>query len=82
MSLIGPRMMTPVEHQRYGEWRDLILTVKPGLSGLWQVSGRQEVSFQERMELDVKYVENYSFWKDVEILYLTFIAVFKAEGAY
>ena len=82
MSLIGPRMMTPAEHQRYGEWRDLILTVKPGLSGLWQVSGRQEVSFQERMELDVKYVKNYSFWKDVEILYMTFIAVFKAEGAF
>ena len=82
MSLIGPRMMTNLELERYGEHRDLVLSVKPGLSGLWQVSGRQDVSFERRVKLDVDYVVNWSLWKDITILYKTFRVVLNGEGAY
>ncbi len=82
MSLVGPRMMTGVELQQYGKWQDIVLTVKPGLSGLWQVSGRQDVSFQRRMEYDINYVTSWSLKQDIEIIFRTFFVVMKAEGAY
>jgi len=82
MSLVGPRMMTDIELQQYGKWRNLILIMKPGLSGLWQVSGRQNVSFQRRIGFDIDYVTNWSLWKDIQIIFKTFIVVLKAEGAY
>jgi len=82
MSLVGPRMMTDIELQEYGKWRNLILIMKPGLSGLWQVSGRQNVSFQRRIGFDIDYVTNWSLWKDIQIIFKTFIVVLKAEGAY
>jgi lipopolysaccharide/colanic/teichoic acid biosynthesis glycosyltransferase len=82
MSLVGPRMMTVMELEEYGEYMDLILSVRPGLTGLWQVSGRQDVSFQRRVELDVYYVNNWSFWKDVVLILKTFRVVLNCEGAY
>jgi len=82
MSLVGPRMMTVVELGQYGQWKDLILTVKPGLSGLWQVSGRQDLSFSRRVELDVQYMSNWSLWEDVKIIFKTVFVVIKAKGAY
>jgi lipopolysaccharide/colanic/teichoic acid biosynthesis glycosyltransferase len=82
MSIVGPRMMTKLELEQYGDHRDLVLSVKPGLTGLWQVSGRQNVSFQRRMELDIDYIENDSLWKDFSIILKTFRVVFNGDGAY
>jgi len=82
MSIVGPRMMTTLELQEYGEYKKLVLSVKPGLTGLWQISGRQNVSFQRRMELDIAYVNNWTLWKDIIILFQTIFVVLKAEGAY
>jgi lipopolysaccharide/colanic/teichoic acid biosynthesis glycosyltransferase len=82
MSLVGPRMMTDVELEHYGRHRDFVLSVKPGLTGLWQVSGRQDVSFNRRVELDIAYLKNSSLWKDFVIICKTFRVVFNGEGAY
>jgi len=82
MSLVGPRIMTEDELLIYGKWRDAVLSVRPGLSGLWQVSGRQEVSLKRRQELDIHYVNHMSLMKDICIILRTFKVVIKAQGAY
>lgn len=79
MSLVGPRPIVRNdlhdEVAKYGEAARLLFTVKPGVTGLWQVSGRSDISFAERVELDVAYIENWSIWKDLVILLRT-VAVF------
>lgn len=82
MSLIGPRMITLAEKKKYGKWDMNLLTVKPGLSGLWQVSGRSDVSYEERVRLDMHYIRNYTIWLDLYILMRTFLVVIKGKGAY
>jgi lipopolysaccharide/colanic/teichoic acid biosynthesis glycosyltransferase len=82
MSLVGPRMFTPVEFNRYGAWAEQILSVRPGITGYWQVNGRQSVSFEEHVKMDVYYVENWSMWLDFWILLKTPHAVISGEGAY
>jgi lipopolysaccharide/colanic/teichoic acid biosynthesis glycosyltransferase len=82
MSLVGPRMVSPPELEKYGPYRALLLTMKPGITGYWQVSGRQEVSYEERVKMDVYYIHNWSFWFDWKILCLTAWKVLKREGAY
>jgi lipopolysaccharide/colanic/teichoic acid biosynthesis glycosyltransferase len=82
MSLVGPRMVSPPELEKYGPYQALLLTVKPGMTGYWQVSGRQEVSYEERVKMDVYYIQNWSFWFDCKILCLTVWKVLKREGAY
>jgi lipopolysaccharide/colanic/teichoic acid biosynthesis glycosyltransferase len=82
MSLVGPRMITAPELQKYGSYKNLLLTVPPGITGYWQVNGRQDVSYQERVAMDVHYIENWSFWLDVKILLQTPLKVLKREGAY
>ena len=82
MSLIGPRMITEEEHERYGKWKMNLLTVKPGITGLWQVSGRSDVSYEERVTLDMHYIRNYSIWLDIQILYQTIPKVLRGSGAY
>src|SRR5690606_28139292 len=83
MSLIGPRMITPMEKEKYGKWDMNLLTVKPGLSGLWQVSGRSDLSYEERVQLDMQYIRNYSIWMDLQILFFqTLPAVLRRTGAY
>ena len=82
MSLVGPRMVSPQELEKYGPYQALLLTVKPGMTGYWQVSGRQEVSYEERVKMDVYYIRNWSFWFDFKILCLTVWKVLKREGAY
>jgi lipopolysaccharide/colanic/teichoic acid biosynthesis glycosyltransferase len=82
MSLVGPRMMTNLELDQYGKSKMAILSVKPGITGLWQVSGRQDVSFQQRVELDLKYLSHWSLWMDLKILFRTIFVVVKAVGAY
>lgn len=82
MSLVGPRMITSPERDYYGKWSMNLFTVKPGMTGLWQVSGRSNVSYEERVRLDMHYIRNYSIWLDVYLLWLTIPAVFQRKGAY
>jgi lipopolysaccharide/colanic/teichoic acid biosynthesis glycosyltransferase len=82
MSLVGPRMITSDEIKKYGPYKDLLLSVKPGLTGYWQVRGRQDVSYEARVKMDVCYIENWSLCLDMKILFLTPLKVFKREGAY
>jgi lipopolysaccharide/colanic/teichoic acid biosynthesis glycosyltransferase len=81
MSFVGPRMFTAAELEKYGPHRELILSVKPGLSGYWQVNGRQNVSYEERVKMDVQYIENWSLFQDLKILLRTPFKVLKREGA-
>lgn len=80
ISLIGPRALLPNELKTYGD-RSLILTVKSGLTGLAQVSGRRDISFEERRALDIYYVKNWSLFMDLKIFFKTIAAVIKGEGA-
>ncbi|WP_243027172.1 sugar transferase [Thermus albus] len=82
MSLVGPRPVTVVELERYGNHAQLYLKVKPGLTGLWQVSGRNHLSYEQRVELDRYYVQNWSVWLDLYILARTLWAVLKKHGAW
>jgi lipopolysaccharide/colanic/teichoic acid biosynthesis glycosyltransferase len=82
MSLIGPRMISPPELGQYGSLADRLLAVRPGLTGLWQVSGRQRVSYQRRVELDMEYIERCSLRLDLSILLKTIPVVLKAHGAF
>jgi lipopolysaccharide/colanic/teichoic acid biosynthesis glycosyltransferase len=82
MSLVGPRMITAVELEKYGEHKDLLLRVKPGLTGYWQVHGRQEVSYAERVRMDINYIQNWSLRMDMELLMLTPLRVIRGRGAY
>ncbi|MBO5433015.1 MAG: sugar transferase [Clostridia bacterium] len=83
MSLVGPRPVLYEETLLYGENRDLLLKVKPGITGLWQVSGRNNISYAngERQAIELEYVEKRSFFFDIKILILTVGAVFKMKGA-
>jgi exopolysaccharide biosynthesis polyprenyl glycosylphosphotransferase len=82
MSLVGPRPPLPVEVDRYGVDVRRRLAVKPGMTGLWQVSGRSDLSWDESVRLDLAYVENWTFWLDLVILAKTVRAVAKGTGAY
>lgn len=82
MSLVGPRMITEAELEKYGTQRHLLLSVKPGMTGYWQVRGRQNVSYEERVALDAHYVTRWSLGMDLKILAETPRKVFKREGAF
>ena len=82
MSLVGPRMITVPELEKYGEHRHLIFATKPGLTGHWQVHGRQEVSYEERVRMDVEYIQNWSLQRDLKLLWLTPMRVVRGRGAY
>jgi lipopolysaccharide/colanic/teichoic acid biosynthesis glycosyltransferase len=81
LSLVGPRVLSEVELARYGEAGEKVLSVVPGLTGLWQVSGRHELSFERRVELDLYYVDHRTLWMDLAILFRTVPAVFTGRGA-
>ncbi|SKA33424.1 Undecaprenyl-phosphate galactose phosphotransferase, WbaP/exopolysaccharide biosynthesis polyprenyl glycosylphosphotransferase [Marinactinospora thermotolerans DSM 45154] len=82
MSLVGPRPPLPEEVARYGHDVRRRLVVKPGMTGLWQVSGRSDLSWEESVRLDLRYVENWSLTLDVQILWKTCSAVIRGAGAY
>jgi exopolysaccharide biosynthesis polyprenyl glycosylphosphotransferase len=82
MSLVGPRMLTPGELRHFGHWRHNLLTVKPGLTGLWQVSGRSDLSYEERVRLDMQYIRNHTMWLDLKLLVTTVTTVLSGKGAY
>ncbi|WP_299448220.1 undecaprenyl-phosphate galactose phosphotransferase WbaP [uncultured Phascolarctobacterium sp.] len=82
MSLVGPRPIIQEELERYGEFVQDYLMVKPGITGMWQVSGRSDTTYGERVQMDVWYVRNWSVWLDVMLLWRTIKAVFTGKGAY
>jgi Undecaprenyl-phosphate galactose phosphotransferase WbaP len=82
MSLIGPRPCTEDQIPLYGEAFGLYTHVRPGLSGLWQVSGRNNLTFEQRVQLDVQYIRDCSPWLDTWILFKTIWAVLRHDGAY
>jgi lipopolysaccharide/colanic/teichoic acid biosynthesis glycosyltransferase len=82
MSLVGPRMKTAMEIEMYGNSRELVLSMKPGITGYWQINGRQDVNYDERIKMDVHYVQNWSLFRDLEILFKTPLKVLRKEGAY
>ena len=82
MSLVGPRPPIPAEVEKYQEWHKKRLEAPPGMTGLWQVSGRSRLSFDEMVLLDIYYIENWSLWLDFKILMRTIPKVLLGEGAY
>lgn len=82
MSLVGPRMITPEELRHFGHWQHNLLTVKPGLTGLWQTTGRADLSYEDRVRLDMYYIRNYTIWLDLKLLFKTVWAVIKGKGAF
>jgi exopolysaccharide biosynthesis polyprenyl glycosylphosphotransferase len=82
MSVIGPRMVSPDEIERYGKLQLNLLTVKPGITGPWQVRGRSDIEYNERVRLSTEYIRNYSIWLDLQILLQTVPIVLRGKGAY
>lgn len=82
MSLIGPRPIIDNEIEKYGDNYPLLASVKPGLSGLWQISGRSETEYEERVAMDIYYIQSWSLWLDLYIFFKTFAAVVEGKGAY
>ena len=82
MSLVGPRMICPAELEKYNQWDINLLTIKPGLTGLWQVRGRSDVSYEDRVRFDMFYIRNWNFWLDVQIILQTIPSILFRRGAY
>jgi lipopolysaccharide/colanic/teichoic acid biosynthesis glycosyltransferase len=82
MSIVGPRPLSMEEMKFNPLWRDLRLTVKPGITGQWQISGRSEGSFKDWIKHDIYYVKNRSIWLDLRIMYKTIGVVIRSIGAY
>jgi len=82
MSLVGPRPIVDAEVEKYGKYFDLYVQVRPGLTGLWQVSGRNDTTYERRVELDAYYIRNRSLKLDLQILWKTVFVVLRKDGAY
>jgi len=81
MSFVGPRPLPAEEVEKIKGWQRRRLSMKPGITGLWQVSGRNHVDFQDWVKLDLEYIDNWSLWLDLKILLKTIPAVFSGKGA-
>ncbi len=80
MSIVGPRPPLPNEVEEYEPWQRRRLSMPPGITCIWQVSGRNSIGFEEWMEMDLRYIDNWSLWLDFKLLFLTFRAVFARTG--
>lgn len=81
MSIVGPRPPIPYEVEEYDVWHRKRLDMKPGMTGLWQISGRSRLTFEEMVRIDLFYIENWSLWLDLKIIFLTLPAVWRGDGA-
>lgn len=81
MSLVGPRPLPVYEVEQFDLWHSERLKFLPGMTGLWQVTARSQVSFDDQLRLDIRYIQNYSIWLDIKILALTLPAVISRRGA-
>ena len=82
LTFVGPRVISREETVRYGDLLPKLLSVKPGITGYWQVNGRQKTTYQQRIQMDMYYVDNWSLALDLKIIAKTFWTVLRAEGAY
>ncbi len=83
LSLVGPRPIVTAELEKYGRWASYLVSIKPGMTGLWQVSGGNDISYDERVKLDAHYVQNWSLWQDMIIIVKTVLHVIGGgKGAY
>ena len=82
MSVVGPRPIVEDEIEKYGKYAKKLLSVKPGVTGLWQVSGRNDIDYNERVSLDMEYIDKQSFWLDVKIIIKTVQVMIFRKGAY
>lgn len=81
LSIIGPRPVVEEELKKYGSDKEKFLSIVPGLTGYWQCNGRSSTTYEERMKMELYYIDNQSFWLDIKIFFKTIISVFKREGA-
>lgn len=77
MSLVGPRPHQPIEVEKYEEYQRRVLTIKPGVTGMAQISGRSDLEFKDEVRLDTYYIENWSLWLDIQIILKTIPALLK-----
>jgi lipopolysaccharide/colanic/teichoic acid biosynthesis glycosyltransferase len=82
ISLIGPRPIVEPERAKYGAYEAKLLSVKPGLSGLWQVYGRSDTTYEQRIQMDMWYIDNRSIWLDLKLIAITAYVVLRGRGAY
>lgn len=82
MSLIGPRPIVKKELVEYGDRLEEFLSVKPGALGLWQATGRSNIGYPERCDVELQYVENASYWYDIKIFCACCISILKKDGAF
>lgn len=82
MSLVGPRPPIPSEVEKYEPWQKRRLIIRPGITCIWQVNGRSDISFDDWVKMDLYYVDNWSLWLDLKILFKTIPAVISGDGAY
>lgn len=82
MTIIGPRPVVENELKEYGDDVDILLSVKPGATGLWQATGRSEIQYPERAELEIEYAQNANLWFDFKIMFMTVGAVISGKGAF
>jgi lipopolysaccharide/colanic/teichoic acid biosynthesis glycosyltransferase len=82
LTFVGPRTISRAEFSRYGSYVSKLLSVKPGMTGYWQVMGRQRTTYEERIQLDMYYIDHWSIWLDFVIIAKTFWKVPRADGAY
>ena len=81
MSIVGPRPIVEAEIEKYGKYADKLFSVVPGLTGYWQANGRSDTSYEERVDMDMYYIDNRSISLDLKIIFKTFVSVIKKEGA-
>ncbi len=81
LSIVGPRPIMEVETEIYGKYRDMLLSVTPGLTGFWAANGRSDTTYSRRRAMEIFYVKNRSLLFDIKIIFQTVISVFKGEGA-
>ena len=82
MSLVGPRPIIDAEISRYGKYIEDFYMVRPGITGMWQTSGRSDVSYDERVQMDTWYVRNWNVWFDIVLIWRTITVVLGKKGAY
>ena len=81
LSIVGPRPIMEVETKIYGEYKDMLLSIKPGLTGFWAANGRSDTSYKRRRAMEIYYVKKRSLLFDIKIIFKTVISVFKGDGA-
>ena len=81
MTIVGPRPIVEKEIELYGKYAKKLFSVVPGLTGYWQANGRSDTTYEERIKMDLYYIDNRSLWLDLKIIFKTFASVIRGKGA-